>query len=59
MSVEGNKYILTFQEHLSKYVVATQIRQQDAETTARAFVTQFVLKYGIPSVVQTDQGANL
>jgi hypothetical protein len=42
-SAEGHKYILTFQDDLSKYVVATPIRQQDAETIARAFVTQVVL----------------
>jgi hypothetical protein len=58
LSAEGNKYILTFQDNLSKYVVATPIRQQDAETIARSFVTLVVLKYGTPSVVQTDQGAN-
>ena len=54
----GNRYILTFQDDLSKYVVATPIRQQDAETVARVFVSQVVLKYGTPSIVQTDQGAN-
>jgi hypothetical protein len=58
LSAEGNKYILTFQDDLSKYVVATPIRQQDAETIAISFVTQVELKYGTPSVVQTDQGAN-
>ena len=58
LSAEGNKYILTFQDNLSKYMVATPIRQQDAQTIARSFVTQVVLKYGTPSVVQTGQGAN-
>jgi len=57
-SAMGNRYILTFQDDLSKYVVATPIRQQDAETEARVFVSQVVLKYGTPSIVQTDQGAN-
>jgi transposase InsO family protein len=55
---KGNKYILTFQDDLSKYVVAVPIRQQDAETVAREFVTNVVLKYGIPSIVQTDQSSN-
>jgi hypothetical protein len=54
----GNRYILTFQDDLSKYVIATPISQQDAETVARAFVSQVVLKHGTPSIVQTDQGAN-
>jgi hypothetical protein len=45
----GNKkYILTFQDDLSKYVVAVPIGQQDAETVARAFVMNIVLKYGTP-----------
>jgi hypothetical protein len=57
-SATGNRYILTFQDDLSKYVVATPISQQDAETVTRVFVSQVVLKYGTPSIVQTDQGAN-
>jgi len=54
----NNKYILTFQDDLSKYVVAVALGQQDAETVARAFVVNIVLKYGAPSVLQIDQGAN-
>jgi transposase InsO family protein len=58
LSTAGNKYILTFQDDLSKYVVATPIGQQDAVTVAKTFVTQIVLRYGAPNVIQTDQGAN-
>jgi len=54
----NNKYILTFQDDLSKYVVAVPIGQQDAETVARAFVANIVLKYGTPRILQTDHGAN-
>jgi hypothetical protein len=54
----GNRYILTFQDDFSKYVVATPISEQDAETVARVFVSEVVLKYGTPGIVQTDQGAN-
>ena len=42
---KGNGYILTFQDDLSKYVVATPITQQNAETVARAFVSQVILQY--------------
>jgi hypothetical protein len=55
---QGNRYILTFQDDLSKYVIAVPIRQQDAETVARGFVTHVVLKYGSPHTVLTDQGTN-
>jgi len=43
---EGNNYILTFQDDLSKYVVAVPITQQDAETVARTFVDSVTLTYG-------------
>jgi transposase InsO family protein len=54
----GNKYILTFQDDLSKYVIAVPIRQQDAETITREFVVHVILKHGTPRTVQTDQGSN-
>jgi transposase InsO family protein len=54
----GNRYVLTFQDDLSKYVVGIPIGQQDAETVARAFVEKIVLVYGMPQILQMDQGAN-
>ena len=39
-------------------MVAVPIGKQDAETVARAFMANIVLKYGTPGTVQTDQGAN-
>ena len=43
-SATGNRYILIFQDDLSKYVVAAPISQQDADTVARVFVSEVVLK---------------
>jgi hypothetical protein len=57
-SATDNRCILTSQGDFRKYVVATPISQQEAETLARVFVSQVVLKYGTPSIVQIDQGAN-
>jgi hypothetical protein len=39
----SHKYIITFKDDLSKYVVAVPLGQQDAETVARAFVVNIVL----------------
>jgi hypothetical protein len=55
---KGNKYILTFQDDLSKLVMGIPIPQQDAETTAREFVINLILKMGTPKQILTDQGAN-
>jgi hypothetical protein len=34
VTTQGHKYILTFQDDLSKYVVAVPIERQDADTVA-------------------------
>ena len=39
---EGNKYLLTFQDELSKYTLAIPIPQQDASTVARVFVEKIL-----------------
>jgi hypothetical protein len=54
----GNKYILTFQDELSKFLVAIPIHKQDSETVAREFVTHIIMKLGTPAKILTDQGSN-
>jgi hypothetical protein len=51
-------YVLTFQDELSKYTLALPIKQEDAQTIARAFMEEVILKFGIPQMVLTDQGSN-
>jgi hypothetical protein len=46
-SATGNRYTLTFQDVLNKYVVATPINQLDAQRVARTFVSQIVLTFMI------------
>jgi hypothetical protein len=50
--------ILTFQDDLSKFVTAVPVRQQNAETVAREFVQNIILKMGTPKHILTDQGTN-
>ena len=51
-------YVLTFQDDLSKFVVAIPIPQQDAETIENEFVQNIVLKFGAHAQILTDQGSN-
>jgi hypothetical protein len=53
----GNRYVLTFQDELSKYTLAIPIEQQDAVIVAKAFVKEVVLKFGILQTILTDQGS--
>jgi transposase InsO family protein len=55
---KGNRYILTFQDDLTKFVATIPILKQDVETVACEFVQNIVLKYEIPKVIMTNQGAN-
>lgn len=47
---------MTIQCELSKYVEAYPIPSKDTLTVAKAFVSNFVLRYGIPKAIVTDRG---
>lgn len=55
-SNSGNRYAVTIQCDLSKYVVIKPIIDKSANSVAKAFVEDFILVYGPPSVIRTDQG---
>lgn len=55
---KGNRYHLTSQDELTKFVSATSIPNQEAETVAREFVINIVLRYGTPTTLLTDQGSH-
>jgi hypothetical protein len=57
-TIKGNKYILTFQDDLTKFVVAEPIQALDAETVAREFVRSIILRFRAPEVVLSDLGSN-
>jgi len=52
----GNKYVLTFQDNLTKFSKAIHIPNQETATVAKKFTTKLVLEYGIPEEILTDQG---
>ena len=52
----GNILVIT--DHFTKYAMAIPTRNQTAKTTADAFYNNFILHYGIPTKVHSDQGAN-
>jgi hypothetical protein len=52
----GNKYLLTFIDHLTKYVEAFPIPDHTAETCARVYSSQIVTCHGSGSTLITDQG---
>ena len=53
---DGNKYALTLQCDLTKYVIAVPIPDKQSQTLAKAFVEHFILTYGCPLLIKTDLG---
>lgn len=57
-TMKGNRYLLTFQDYFTKYVEAIPIHDQKADTIARAFVENIIVRHGTPKRLLTDMGAN-
>lgn len=58
VSTAGNRYILMFIDHLTRYAEAIALPDQKADTVARAFVERIILRHGVPQQLLTDRGSN-
>ena len=59
LSKGGIGNILVITDHFTKYALAIPTRDQTAKTTAEALYNNFILHYGIPIKLQSDQGATI
>ncbi len=57
-SNNGNKYILTIVDVFTKFGVAVPIPDQRVETVVHAFLSRWILIFGPPFRLHTDQGTN-
>jgi transposase InsO family protein len=62
LSLEGSKggyaNILVITDHFTKYSLAFATKNQLASTTARVLFDNFIVPYGIPMKLHSDQGRN-
>ncbi|XP_040210456.1 lymphocyte antigen 86 [Rana temporaria] len=56
-SRSGYTYAMTIIDHYTKFVVAVPVKDLTAKTTADAFWKHFLLPYGCPERILTDQGS--
>lgn len=56
ISEKGNRYAVTMQCDLSKYIIVVPIPDKSALTIARAVVENCILIYGPMTAIRTDQG---
>lgn len=54
----GNKYIISLTDVLSKFVIAKAVRDNNATTAARFITEDVILKYGTPKCILTDNGTH-
>ena len=57
-SEDGNRYVLMMIDQFTKWVEMAAIPEQSALTIAEKFVVHFVVTFGCPLEVHTDQGRN-
>lgn len=54
----GYQHILVVTDHFTKYACAFPTRNQEARTVAKLLFDNFIVHYGIPERLHSDQGAN-
>lgn len=57
-SHNGNSYVLTIQDLLTKYSLAIPLAHAGAIDVAEAFTNEFICIYGAPRALLTDQGSH-
>ena len=54
----GSQHILAVTDHSTRYAQAVPTKDQTAKTTAEALSNAFIVHYGVPHKLHSDQGAN-
>lgn len=58
ISKEGNRYILTAIDYLTKWPVAVAVSNIQSETVVSFLLTKIVQEFGVPKQIITDRGSN-
>ena len=59
LTTQGNKYVLVVTDLFSKWTEAFPLKTTDSETLATVLINEVICRYGMPSSLHSDQGANL
>ena len=57
-SYRGNKYVLMIVDQFTRWVEMVPLPSQNAEMVAGAFFEHYVVRFGAPFMIHTDQGRN-
>ncbi|XP_063438199.1 uncharacterized protein LOC134719148 [Mytilus trossulus] len=54
----GYHHVLVITDHFTRYAQAIPTKNMSAKTTAEAFFNNYVIHYGLPQRIHSDQGGN-
>ena len=54
----GNRFILVISDCFTRWTEAIPLPNQEAETVAKAFVNEYVSRFGVPMQIHSDRGTN-
>jgi len=58
LTIAGNRFIVVFIDHFSKFIEAFATSDITAQTIAKLFVENIICKHGAPQILQTDRGSD-
>uniref|UniRef100_A0ABM1XJY4 RNA-directed DNA polymerase n=1 Tax=Aedes albopictus TaxID=7160 RepID=A0ABM1XJY4_AEDAL len=58
VSEENNRYGLVIQDDLTRFLTVVPMKNQESYTVAKAFVENFICRFGTPLELVTDNGSN-
>lgn len=56
VTAQGNRYVLSIQDNLSKFCILIPVKDATAREVARVFTDKFICYFGSPLTIITDQG---
>jgi hypothetical protein len=54
----GNQYVLCITDYFTRWIVAVAVPDCSAQTTAEALFKEYICRYGVPTVILSDQGTH-
>lgn len=57
-SSSGNRYVLSIVDQFTKWLELCPLPEQSAEATAQAALNSWIVRFGVPRIIHTDQGRN-
>ena len=58
ITLSGNRYVLCFTDHCTRWPILVPLPETSATTVARAFFDQVICVHGCPETLLSDRGAN-